>query len=119
MLFLPLGPVLLCRRADAFACLPLPLALARLGCLAAGCCRGSAGEPLPVLEIVVCVAGHFAIRSLPVPARRGAFLTGFGALRLCETPLRPPGDALLDPAWLACAWLAGGALWLARSATPR
>ena len=58
VLFVPLGLLLLERSAAAFASLPLALAVARLGCLAAGCCHGAAGEPTPVYE----AAGLLAIQ---------------------------------------------------------
>jgi hypothetical protein len=120
LLFLPMGLVASCRQPAALACLPLPLALARLGCLAAGCCHGAAGERLPLFEVLGLGSLHFALQALPQPVRPGAFLLGFGVLRLAQEPLRPtPEAALLAPAAVALCWVALGALWCARSATSR
>ena len=120
ILFFPLGPLLVCRRPSAFECLPLPLALARLGCVAAGCCRGAAGEPLPFLEGAALAGLHVGLRRLTVAARPGAFLLAFGLLRVVQEPWRStPEGALATPAAVALAWTLAGALWLARAATMR
>ena len=96
VLFVPLGLAALERSAAAFAALPLALAVARLGCLAAGCCHGPAGEPTPLAEVTGLVALHFAVRRLPSCGILPAVLVGFGLLRLvlepwrAQPPLGPP-----------------------------
>jgi hypothetical protein len=120
ILFFPLGPLLVCRRLSAFECLPLPLALARLGCVAAGCCRGAAGRAAPIPG--GRRAGGAARRSAPADRRRppGAFLLAFGLLRVVQEPWRStPEGALATPAAVALAWTLAGALWLTRPATMR
>ena len=102
VLFLPLGPLLLERAPAAFASLPLALAVARLGCLAAGCCQGAR-----LYEIAGLLALHAAVvsaRARVVPIVLG----GIGALRLLLDPLRaaPPLGAPLVPATaIAAAWM--------------
>jgi hypothetical protein len=102
VLFLPLGPLLLERSSAAFASLPLALAVARLGCLAAGCCQGAR-----LYEIAGLLALHVAVgsnRALAVPIALG----GIGALRLLLDSLRaaPPLGAPLVPATaIAAAWM--------------
>jgi hypothetical protein len=102
VLFLPLGPLLLERSPAAFASLPLALAVARLGCLAAGCCQGAR-----VFEIAGLLALHRAVGgagALAVPIVLG----GIGALRLLLDPFRaePPLGAPLVPASaIAAAWI--------------
>jgi len=110
ILFLPFGVVALAPHAAAFASLPLALALARLGCLPAGCCRGGAGELLPAFEATAWVAAHLVLaRSAPerVPER---FAFAFGGLRLAQTPWRPPVSAVVTPELVAVVWLGVGAL---------
>lgn len=120
VLFLPMGLLLFCRSPAAFASLPLPLALARSGCLVAGCCHGAASQPLPLFEIFGLGGLHLVLRAMPEAVHPGAFLVGFAALRLAEAPLRPAQDAaLLAPHWVAIGWTACGAIWLTRSATIR
>lgn len=120
ILFLPLGPLVCSRRPAAFECLPLPLAVARLGCAAAGCCRGGAGEPLPLLEAAALASLHVCLRGLPAAVRPGACLLGFGLLRIAEEPWRPdPAGALVTPAAVAAAWALAGAVWSLRRATLR
>lgn len=132
MLFVPAGPILVrwVRRdprgeldADLRA-LMSGLAVARLGCVFAGCCGGRAGLPVldafPTAELSV---GGLALLSC-VAKRTGRAplaLAGFGALRLVLQPLRtaPPHGG--ETAWvyvLAAMWLVGGLGWL-RSRRPR
>jgi hypothetical protein len=121
VLFVPLGPLLLAAGPAAFASLPLPLALARLGCLAAGCCRGTAGEPLPLYEAAALGALHVALARGPSAAAPARFALGFGAIRLAQAPWRPAPNAgaLVTPELVALAWLLLGALGeLARRASP-
>jgi hypothetical protein len=105
--------------AAAFASLPLALAVARLGCLASGCCggapvRGASFEhPAALYEVAGLAALHAVARGSP-PARVAPLvLGGLGALRLAVGPFRaPPAEAPLVPVWLVAASLgaAGAAL---------
>ena len=108
VLFAPLGMLLLTRSAAAFAALPLAFAVARLGCLAAGCCHGTNGEPTPLVEIAGLVALHFIVRRLPARWVVPAVLAGFGLVRLAVEPWRalpPLGAPLVPAAAIAAAWL--------------
>ena len=51
VLFVPLGVLVFTRSPAAFRALPLAFAVARAGCLAAGCCGGRGGFPMPLFEI--------------------------------------------------------------------
>jgi hypothetical protein len=109
VLFVPLGPLALARWSAAFLSLPLPLALARLGCLPAGCCRGVGGEALPIFEAAGLVLLHALLgRAGGAPREVALFAVGFGALRLAQLPWRPgvPGD--IAPEGIAALWLLGG-----------
>ena len=118
MLFLPLGPLLLERSAAAFASLPLALAVARLGCLAAGCCLGTptsapwavAGlHPTALYEVAGLLALHGAVSRAEARFAAPLVLGGFGALRLLIDPLRaapPLGAPLVAPTAIAAVWLA-------------
>jgi hypothetical protein len=113
LIFVPLGLLLLERSPTAFASLPLALAVARLGCLATGCCHGPEGEPTPLYEIVGLVVLHGVIRRLPASWVTPAVLAGFALIRLATEPLRampPLGEPLVPAAWIAAAWIAGGGL---------
>lgn len=138
-LFLPLGVLALVPwRGDrtrylaaGVGCLALGLAVARLGCILAGCCRGA---PTHVLW---AVAGRFPTRwlewagllVLAVVSDRLSWrwvapitLAGYGALRLALGPLRaadPAGPTLFAPAWLAAGWLLLGSAWALRQGIPR
>ena len=117
VLFVPLGPLLLERSAAAFASLPLGLAVARLGCLAAGCCRGTptslpwalAGlHPTALYESAGLLVLHAAVSRAAPRFAAPLVLGGIGALRLACEPLRAaPALAapLVPPAALAAAWL--------------
>jgi hypothetical protein len=117
VLFVPLGPLLLERSAAAFASLPLALAVARLGCLVAGCCQGAplpvawsmAGlHPAPIYEIAGLLALHGAVSRAGARSAAPLALAGFGLLRLLIEPLRAPpplGAPMLPPAALAAAWV--------------
>ena len=123
VLFVPLGLLLLERSAAAFASLPLALAVARLGCLAAGCCHGAAGEPTPVYEAAGLVMLHGVVSRLPERRVAPAVLGGFGLVRLLVEPWRAPpplGEPLAPAAWIAAAWIAGGGMLAIGSArSPR
>jgi len=144
-LFVPLGVLLAAPAARArraaylralVPALPLALAAARLGCVAAGCCAGvawgvpgseSAGatlglarHPVALYEAAGLVALHALLRRAPAGARAGLALVGLGGVRLAVEPFRAPpplGAPLVAPGWLAAAWLAAGAA-LATRATP-
>jgi hypothetical protein len=85
----------------ALPALPLAFAVAKLGCLAEGCCGAAAGEALGFAAV-----GLLARRCAPRPAARAA-LGGIAAVRLAALPLRP--EAQLS-ALFACVWLAAAAL---------
>ncbi len=111
VLFLPIGPLLLTPSAAAFRILPLALAVARAGCLAAGCCHGPDGEPLPIAEIVGLLALHRTMLRLRGEQVVPCALVGLGVLRLGIEPLRASPirlEPLLPPEWIAGAWIALG-----------
>ena len=115
--------------ARALPTLPLAFAVARLGCVAAGCCGGtstsvpwaipSAGgegrvHPSPVYEIALLVLLHALVRRAPVRGRAALVLGGLGAIRLALEPLRAHSaaiDAPISAAWVALAWVAY-AVWM-------
>ncbi len=117
VLFVPLGPLLLERSAAAFASLPLALAVARLGCLAAGCCHGTptampwavAGlHPTALCEIAGLLALHGAVSRAQARLAEPLVLGGIGVLRLLISPLRgapPLGAPIVSPAEIAGTWL--------------
>jgi hypothetical protein len=117
VLFLPLGPLLLERSASAFASLPLALAVARLGCLTAECCRGTptlapwavAGlHPTALYEIAGLLALQGAAWRAGARWAAPLVLGGLGALRLLIEPMRaapPLGAPLVAPRAIAAAWV--------------
>ena len=121
LLFLPLGVLLRAPQPAAFASLPLALALARLGCLAAGCCRGLSGEPLPLFESIAWAALHPILARGELDAAPWRFAFAFGAVRLAQAPWRTSAElaragALATPEQVALGWLGIGALlWAARA----
>jgi hypothetical protein len=131
VLFLPLGPLLFERSPAAFASLPLALAVARAGCLAAGCCHGTATSaawapgglhPAGLYEIAGLLAMHAAVSRAEPRLAAPLVLGGMGALRLLIDPLRAPpplGAPLVAPSALAAGWLAVGAGVAAFSACSR
>ena len=108
--------------ASALRALPLAFAVAKLGCLAAGCCRGlpmdrfwgvvSASTP-PLHPTVLYEAAGFTLLHAALRHRSDAwvapvFAFGFGAIRLSVEPLRAPpplGEPAIPVAVLAAAWL--------------
>ena len=118
VLFLPLGPLLLERSAAAFASLPLALVVARLGCLAGGCCRGTptsapwavAGlHPTVIYEVAGLLALHGLVSRAEARCAAPLLLGGIGALRLLIDPLRaapPLGAPIVAPGAIAAGWLA-------------
>ncbi len=96
------------------------LGVARLGCVFAGCCSGLPLEgapaggsvhPTALYELLGwggVSAGLARVAPRWVP---GLFLTAFGGLRLAIEPWRAPpplGEPVLDPGWIAAAWLVAG-----------
>jgi hypothetical protein len=117
VLFVPFGLLAARTGPAAFASLPLPLAVARLGCVAAGCCRGEAGELLPLWEFALLVALHLGLARGALAVAPERFALGFGALRLAEASWRPPVPhaglaGLATPEAVALGWIALGT-WLA------
>lgn len=115
VLFLPLGPLLFAPQAATWRALPLALAAARLGCLAAGCCHGTPApwgtHPTPLYEIALLVALHSAVRATPDARAAAVFLAGFGLERLVVEPWRatpPLAEPLIAPAAIAALWCAAG-----------
>lgn len=127
VLLLPLGPLLLERSPAAFASLPLALAVARLGCLSAGCCAGTptsapwaaAGRhPTALYEIAGLILLHGVVGRADARFSEPLVLGGIGVLRLLIDPMRaapPLGAPLVAPAAIAAGWLAvaSRASWLA------
>jgi len=114
VLFLPIGVLAFEPSPAAFSALPLALAMARLGCLVAGCCRGVGGEPLPLVEAsVLALLPPILSRGAPED-HAGRFAFAFGGLRLFESPWRAPvpGGAVATPELVAFAWIGVGALLL-------
>jgi hypothetical protein len=111
VLFVPLGVLLFTRSPAAFRALPLAFAVARAGCLAAGCCHGPGGEPTPLYEMGGLVLLHAVVRRGPDRWALPAFCAGFGLVRLGVEPWRaapPLGEPAIPPAWIAAAWVAAG-----------
>lgn len=119
LLLLPAGLLVANRSSQAFAALPLPIALARLGCLAAGCCGAERAVPLPAVEAAFFGALQLGLRHVAATAVPAVFLAAFGAIRLLESPWRAAGPSQSLAAGLACAWIALGAVlaWRARRAS--
>jgi prolipoprotein diacylglyceryltransferase len=107
--------------------------VARLGCVFAGCCsglpfagapEGGSVHPTALYELLGwggVSAGLARVASRWVP---GLFLAAFGGLRLATEPWRAPpplGEPVLDPGWIAAAWLVVGlsALALTWIGSPR
>ena len=118
VLFVPLGLLLCERSAAAFRTLPPALAVARLGCIAAGCCHGTPTalpwapgglHPTPLYEIVGLLMLHAASRGVSDGWLVPCVLGGLGLVRLVVDPLRAApalGEPLLPSAWIAGAWVA-------------
>jgi len=102
--------------AAALGSLPQAFAVARLGCLASGCCHGTLAVFGADATLLGEIAGLLALaawtRRLPAAWVGPATLSGFGALRLATEPFRAPsplGEPLIAPAALAVGWVAAGA----------
>jgi len=139
--FVPLGVFALAPRSEgrpsflaaALPALLLGLALARLGCLLAGCCLGApsslpwavAGRhPVRWLELLGLWGLARISASLPQEQRGPLALAGFGLLRLLLLPLRELAGGAPARLWvgmLDAAWLGAGLTWMFRSqlASPR
>jgi hypothetical protein len=85
----------------ALPTLPLAFAMAKLGCVATGCCAAAG------VEVFGFAALGVAVRASPRRVGAGLALAGIGALRLATLPLRPEAILSVLPALL---WLALGAL---------
>jgi hypothetical protein len=131
-LFVPLGPLAAtpwgatreARRiflAEAFHVLPLGLAVARLGCLAAGCCGGIAMEspvavggvsfanhPVPLYDAAGLLVLYLTGRRLPTSLVAPTVLVGFGCLRLFLEPLRPSSEGSMAVEIICSSWIALG-----------
>jgi hypothetical protein len=120
--------------AEALRVLPLALATARLGCLAAGCCGGVAVEHVPdvVWPLVSAFGGtrsapfdhptalyeasglvllHAVLARVPADQVPACFALGFASIRLAVEPLRavpPLGPPSIPAAWIAAAWWGTG-----------
>ena len=113
--------------AAALGSLPEAFAVARLGCLASGCCQGTLAvfgiDAIPLGEIAGLLALARWTRRLPAAWVGPATLSGFGTLRLLSETFRAPaplGEPLLSPSVLGIGWVAvGAAMGLAVSRRPR
>ena len=118
VLFVPLGLLACAPHAAAFRTLLPALAVARLGCLAAGCCRGIPSElpwalagnhPAPLYEIAGLAVLAAVTRRLSDPWVLPIVLGGFGLLRLLVDPFRGPaslGAPAVSAPWIASLWIA-------------
>lgn len=138
-LFLPLGVLALAPwrgdrmryLAPAVGCLALGLAVARLGCISAGCCRGAptralwaigGRHPTRWLEWAGLASLCLVTRQLRPGLVAPLTLAGYGALRLALAPMRAAdaaGPVLFAPSWVSAAWLLAGAGWALRQGIRR
>lgn len=112
--------------ASALRSLPLAFAVAKLGCLAAGCCRGvpvgaiarvllplGPTHPTALYEVAGFVALHHAVQRASQWRAPGIFALGFGATRLAVEPFRAVpelGEPVVPAMLLAAAWIVGSFL---------
>ncbi len=116
VLLFPLGPMLFSRGdPEAWGVLPLALAVARVGCLASGCCWGPeaswGSQPTPIYEIVLLALLFVLLRRVPRESAGWLFLLSFGVVRLLIEPLRTPSATLVSPALVASGWIVVGLVW--------
>jgi prolipoprotein diacylglyceryltransferase len=120
------GPALSAHLGAGLAALPLALAVARLGCFAAGCCLGLPTRlawglrwtpaavpvhPLALYEVAGLSGLAAGLERVPRRLRPGLALAGVAGLRLALAPLRAPsplGAPALAPAWIAACWIVLG-----------
>ena len=88
VLFVPIVVWSACPGPRTSAALPAALAVARLGCLAVGCCHGRHGEPIPWLEISGLLALHACLPHLDSRRHTPVVLTGTALLRGLGEPWR-------------------------------
>lgn len=148
LLFVPIGPLLIgvglrdptrARELRARACLALTpaLAVARLGCLFAGCCHGiptsmpwgvpsSASalrvHPTPLYEIAAFTVLCLLLSRLPLRWVTPAFLVGFGLVRCAVLPWRAESGfagGCAPASLVAGAWIVLGLAASVRAARPR
>jgi hypothetical protein len=117
VLFVPLGLLLCERSAAAFRTLPLALAVARLGCIAGGCCHGTPTalpwaveglHPTPFYEIAGLLMLHAASCGVSDGWLVPWVVGGLGLLRLVVGPLRATpalGEPMVPIACIAGAWV--------------
>jgi hypothetical protein len=123
-LFLPLGIGIVTRAPELWRALPHALAVARAGCVAAGCCQGTNGEMTPLIEIAGLSMLHRELRRARPQWIVPGFLIGFGSIRLGVEPWRAPSPipgSLELAVWIALGWVllgAGMATQLVRRADP-
>lgn len=98
VLFAPIGPWLCAPRSRArreryLRCalggLPLSIAAARIGCIAAGCCGGTS-HPTQVYEVLGCIGLAIFARRVPPKFAASASVIGLAVIRLAVEPLRAP-----------------------------
>ena len=118
VLFVPLGLLLLAPWSEAFRTLPLALAVARVGCLAARCCHGPDGEPTPLYEIGGLVILHGVVGRLSARWVTPVVLAGLGLIRLAIEPMRstpPLGEPAVPTVAIAALWVGLGIAMAVRS----
>ncbi len=102
--------------ATSWLALTPALAIARLGCLVAGCCPG-VELPVELFEALAWLIASWLLTRLPRVWVPGAFLVLFGTVRLCLAPLRVPdphaSQAIASSEVIAASWIAVAVLTLA------
>jgi hypothetical protein len=106
---------------EALGVLLLGIAVARLGCLAAGCCAGIAMEsplaiagfsfanhPVPLYDVTGLLVLHLMAARIPTRLVVPTVLVGFGCLRLFLEPLRPSSGGAMAVEIVCSAWIALG-----------
>jgi len=87
--------------AGALPALPLAFAVAKLGCVAAGCCRAALAEAVGFAALAI------GLERVPREHAAPLALAGIGALRLALLPLRPGAEL---SGGFAAVWLLAAAL---------